>query len=185
MSEVAAVNEVLVLSDIAPGTIAGEFALIWGFLSKSSIPNSWAEVIVRSSSERTACFTGYSALQPSSGMLFPLSLFTWQSNNCTWHRGRQKSPLQWAKELPVPFLLQQLGNCISAAAEKNNNNKKILMYAFPFGKRLLLIFFFFSLRLWICLPSECDSARSFGQTDVGCCQAADKHVPCRPNSALL
>lgn len=39
------------------------------------------------------------------------------------------------------FPLQQLGNCVSAG------KKKILKYATPFGKRLLLVFFFKTLDL--------------------------------------
>lgn len=136
-----------------PAPLLEEITLIWEFLFKSSIPKSWQVIGVRNR---------------SAGMLFPLSLFMWQMDISTWHCGSQKSCFRGAKEVPVPFLLQQLGNPV--CPEKKNQEIK---FALPFRKRWLLRFF---LRLWICSPSECDSARPCGQRDIGYCQAAEARL---------
>lgn len=66
-----------------------------GFLSRPGILNSWLEV-VRSCS---GCFSSYCL-----GMLFFLPLLMWQNNSNTLHFGRQKSPLQQAKEISISSL---------------------------------------------------------------------------------
>lgn len=125
---------------------------MWGFLSRPGILNSWLEV-VRSCS---GCSSSYCL-----GVLFLLSLLTWQ-NSGTQHFGRQKPPLQRAKELSISSLSPTVA-------------MKLCIYISYISFFLLNKPFLWKealLGLWICLPSMGDVTRALSYTEVVPCQAA-------------